>query len=322
MSFSSDTKEAICRNTISTNECCLNSEIAALVHTSATLSLLGRGKFLIRFTFEQAAVARYAYKLIYKLLHIKANLRQTSHTRFGGINQYQLTLEDENATNLLLSMKMMRRDEKGTVLYSMTPRINPSKECCKKAFIRGAFLGSGSFTNPNKAYRLDIISTNDSFSKIFNKIMDIYNIKISHHFRKEKNVHYIKNSDDLSTFLALIGANNALMLLQNTIIKKHVLNQVNRAMNCDNSNMNKQLNAANKHIDAINFIFNNDIEITYNLRQTAELRIQYPDISLSELSELHEPPISKSGLNHRLRKLYNIAAQKGYNLLERNNDND
>lgn len=181
--------------------------------------------------------------------------------------------------------------------------------CCKRAFLRGAFLSVGSMSNPEKAYHLEYVCVDTQQAAQLIDILLVYGIHAKTVVRKKYQVVYIKESEEIVELLNVIGAHISLMKLENLRIFKDMRNSINRRVNCETANITKTVNAATKQIADIQYIkehygFDN---LKDNLRQVAELRLEYPDAALKELGEYLSPPVGKSGVNHRLRKLSELA---------------
>ena len=181
--------------------------------------------------------------------------------------------------------------------------------CCKRAFLRGAFLSVGSMSNPEKAYHLEYVCVDTQQAAQLIDILLVYGIHAKTVVRKKYQVVYIKESEEIVELLNVIGAHISLMKLENLRIFKDMRNSINRRVNCETANITKTVKAATKQIADIQYIkehygFDN---LKDNLRQVAELRLEYPDAALKELGEYLSPPVGKSGVNHRLRKLSELA---------------
>lgn len=181
--------------------------------------------------------------------------------------------------------------------------------CCKRAFIRGAYLLAGSMSNPKKAYHLEFVTEDLNKAEKLAEIIGTFSIDAKIIKRKKNYVAYIKEGSQIVDLLNVMEAHVALMDLENVRILKEMRNQVNRHVNCEAANISKTVEAASKQIEDILFIrdhigFENLAE---NLREIARLRIEYPEASLRELGTMLSPSIGKSGVNHRLRKLSMIA---------------
>ncbi len=305
MSFSSTAKDELVRLPFG-KPCCMLSELAALLQTSASLSLKGGGQVRLAFRVESASLARRIFLLIRTLFSITPSLHFVRHSRLGGQRSSVLTLENQGAQKLLISLGMMTVDTDGTThLVRTTPRNAALRQCCRKAFLRGAFLGAGSITNPEKGYHFEIVTGESSLNDALIKIMEKSGIPVKQMSRKGLMVIYLKESEHIVSTLGLMGAHQALMQLENTRIHKNVMNYVNRMMNCDASNMEKQLDASHRQIEAIRTLSMTKGlgSLPPALEQIARLRLSQPDASLQQLGEMLKPPLGKSGVNHRLRKI-------------------
>jgi len=181
--------------------------------------------------------------------------------------------------------------------------------CCKRAFLRGAFLAVGSMSNPEKGYHLEYVCADAQQAAQLMDTLLVYGIRAKTVVRKKYQVVYIKESEEIVELLNVIGAHISLMKLENLRILKDMRNSINRRVNCETANISKTVHAATKQIADIQYIkehygFDN---LKENLRQVAELRLEYPDAALKELGEYLSPPVGKSGINHRLRKLSELA---------------
>ncbi|NLB91433.1 MAG: DNA-binding protein WhiA, partial [Clostridiales bacterium] len=194
-------------------------------------------------------------------------------------------------------------------LTKMSPRQTPTKRCCKNAFLRGAFLGAGSLSDPQKGYHLEIRTPKESFARNLIDVMKKSDFSPKTTVRTGEGLVYIKQSDQIIAFLAATGAHKSLFLMEDIRIQKSILNQINRSMNCDQHNMNKQLNAAQSQLSAIEKIQAHQplSSLPFDLQAIATARLENPEASLSTLGDLLHPPIGKSGVNHRMNKLLLFA---------------
>ena len=181
-----------------------------------------------------------------------------------------------------------------------------------KALIRGAFLGAGSINNPENLYHLEISFINQEDMEFAKNIIEKFSIKMKELVSKNKYSLYLKDGEEISNFLALIGANKAVMKFEDIRIQKEMRGKVNRIVNCETANLNKTINAAIEQISAIKKLqktgeFN---KLDENLKEIAKLRLENPDISLTELGKMLKNPIGKSGVNYRLKKIMEIADEK------------
>ena len=186
---------------------------------------------------------------------------------------------------------------------------NIEKENLKKAFIRGSFLGSGSINDPKKKYHIEISLENKEYANILKNILNEFNIIFKELERKSSYSLYSKDGEEISKFLALIGASKAVINFEEIRVIRDIRNNVNRKVNCETANLNKTVNAAVRQIEDIKFIYKSKAEdkLSDSLKEIANLRMENPDISLVELGKLLKEPIGKSGVNHRLKKIQEIA---------------
>ncbi len=183
------------------------------------------------------------------------------------------------------------------------------KEENKKAIIRGMFLGSGSINNPKNKYHFEISFSSENNLKFAIELINTFNIKIKKLITKDKFSIYIKEGEEISKMLAVIGANKGVMKFEDIRIEREMRGKINRLVNCETANLNKTINASVEQIEAIEKLkkekkFN---KLNDNLKEIAELRIEFPDLSLIELGKKANPPIGKSGVNYRLKKIMEIA---------------
>lgn len=197
------------------------------------------------------------------------------------------------------------RDNKAVLNEKLSQFCN--NEVLEKSLVRGSFLGSGSLNNPEKIYHLEIILNCEKNVEKILEILKKYDIKM----KKLNNTLYLKDGEEISKFLAFIGANSAVLKFEEIRVIRDMRNNVNRLVNCETANLNKTINAALKQIEDIKFIkkmkrFN---ELPENVREVADLRLEYPEISLIELGKLLSNPVGKSGVNYRLKVISNFAEE-------------
>ena len=185
------------------------------------------------------------------------------------------------------------------------------KDEIKKTILRGAFLGAGSCTDPEKNYHLEIILEDSKNAEYICNLARDYGVEFKSTKYKEKIMLYIKEVDQVSNFLACIGANKAVLKLEDIRIFKEVKNKVNRVVNCETANLNKTVDAAVSQIEDIKFLqkINKFDELSPEVKEVAYLRLEHPESSLKELGEMLTEPIGKSGINHRLKKIQNLAKE-------------
>lgn len=177
----------------------------------------------------------------------------------------------------------------------------------KKALIRGIFLGSGSINDPTKKYHLEILLKDKDVAQYIQNILKSFNIKAK--ILEMNNTIYIKEGEEISKFLAFIGAQKSVLKYEEIRVMREIRNNVNRQVNCETANLNKTISASVMQIEAINYLkkIKKYEELPISLQEIAELRLEYPEMSLKDLGSLLENPLGKSGVNHRLKKIIEIA---------------
>ena len=301
MSFSSTAKSEICRITPE-DECCERSELTALLHTAGSISLSGRG-LALRLDTEHPAVARRAFQIIKSLYGTSAKMEMHTN-RLKQNHIYSLLIDPATAQMVALDTQLMDADGIHTSALSLSQR-----KCCRIAFVRGAFLGGGSVTNPERRYHMEFVCSQKDFAEELLNIMNQLGVTGKMIPRNQNFVVYLKESDAIVTLLTMMGAHTAILNMENTRIMKSVRNNVNRKVNCDSGNLSKTVNASVQQQDDIETIrLMAGLEtLSATLREVAEARISFPQATLGELAETLS--VSKSAINHRLRKLTSIAQQ-------------
>ncbi|ATO49075.1 DNA-binding protein WhiA [Brevibacillus laterosporus] len=304
MSFAAHTKKEL--TMIEASTCCNRAELAALIRMNGTIQL-GTGKFILDISTENAAIARRIYTLVKQIFQIHAELLVRKKMRLKKNNVYIVRIP-LRAYEILEDLRIM---DKNLTFY---PGISPdlvANECCVRAFLRGAFLAGGSVNHPEaSSYHLEIFSAYQDFCEALTGLANRYELNAKCIERKKGFVMYIKEGEKITDFLSVIGAHQALLYFEDVRIVKDMRNSVNRLHNCEIANINKTVNAATKQMENIQLI-EKEIgleNLPIRLREVAELRLQNPDINLKELGEMiPSGVVSKSGINHRLRKINEIA---------------
>jgi cell division protein WhiA len=312
MSFSSDCKEELCRVPCD-KACCRLAELGALYMTLGSLSLLGRGQLSVQFTVESPAVARRVFVLLQKEAQIIAQLHYVTHARFGGRRDCVLTVGPRQAPALLLLLGMMDAGGDGApTLRSTAPRIRLQRDCCRRAFLRGALLGCGTLSNPEQGYHMEFAARDDALRLNIAKCLQSLAVPVKQTVRRGVISLYCKRSDQIADILAAAGAHRAVTRLESLRVQRQVLGSVNRALNCDGANLQKQMNAGARQTELIARLMASDrfASLPPALQQVARARLQAVDMSLEELGQTLEPPIGKSGVNHRMRRLIHYALEE------------
>ena len=192
------------------------------------------------------------------------------------------------------------------------------RACCRKAFLRGVFMAGGSVSRPSGDYHMEIVTENEELARLILKIMNGFSLSARMTDRKNDFIVYLKDGDHIIDFLSIIGAHQSLLEFENIRIVKEMRNNVNRQVNCETANLNKVIRASVLQVACIRFLQSNGGYelLPQKLKETAELRLQHPDVSLNDLVEFTDGTVGKSGLNHRLKKIQQIAVTKGMDISE------
>lgn len=309
MSFSSRVKEELSYQTGSAMHCRI-AEIAAILSMCGQIFQEEDGKVSIKIQTENLAVARKYFTLLKKTYNIDVDICIKNHIHTGKSRTYILDVADDYAARKILSsVKFMNGDGEIEEDYAIVHLMILRKACCKRAFLRGAFLCAGSISEPEKTYHFEIVCMTPERAQQICDMMKTFNIDGKCITRKKYHVVYIKEASQIVDMLNVMEAHVSLMELENIRILKEMRNSVNRRVNCETANISKTVSAAVKQIEDITYIRDTVgfSELTDGLKEIAELRLQYPEASLVELGKLLSTPVGKSGVNHRLRKLSVLA---------------
>ena len=294
MSFSTDVKKEISMKIPGARHCQI-AELAALFEFG--------GKYIsserrMEFQTENSLAAKLYFTLVQKLCTIRCDVRvMRAHD-----NVYLLNIYNDDAEKIVKLLKI-NEDKKGI------NEMLVEKMCCKRAFVSGAFLTAGSVNNPAKSYHLEIVCGSEYQASGLMKVINSFGVESRVVPRKKYFVVYLKDGGQIIDILNVMEAHQSLMNMENTRIVKEMRNAVNRRVNCETANITKTVNAAVKQVNDIEFIKASGKFATLSepLRQLAELRLANPEASLKELVVLSGEGVSKSGVNHRLRRLSEIA---------------
>ena len=237
-----------------------------------------------------------------------------------GVNPYSLAFETENPVLIEKYETLMRRAFDIDVDKPLTSKeykkiveaiqgLFLEKTCCKRAFIRGAFMASGSMTDPNKGYHFEIVCRTPEQASRLQELMKEFETEPKVIERKNYYVVYLKDGSQIVDMLNVMEAYVSLMNLENVRILKEISNSVNRQVNCETANISKTVNAAVKQIADIELIRDTEgmDSLPLPLREMAVVRLEHPEAPLKDLGKYMDPPVGKSGINHRLRKLAAVA---------------
>ena len=283
MSFSADIKEELSKQ-IATARHCRIAELVTIMHFCGQYGEDKDQSLMIGFQTENESVVRKGFTL----------LKKTYNIDIGA------SVAGEEKENLIAKL--------GDLSKSVDPVLIKSA-CCRRAFVRGAFLCCGSMSDPTKGYHLEFVCIHEEQAKQLQEVIATFDIEAKIILRKKYYVVYLKEGSGIVDLLNVMEAHQALMELENLRILKEMRNSINRRVNCETANIGKTVQAASRQVEDILFIKEHYglSKLPDNLREMAEVRLEYPDAALKELGEYLNPPVGKSGVNHRLRKLSEFA---------------
>ena len=311
MSFSIKVKNELA-NHISNATHCRIAELAALISMCGSVIIDENNNYKIRVKTETQPTAEKIKKLLWKTFKVDVDIstRENAYSKVG--RTYTLLVGDhQQALNILQATKLINENNEIGENFSITNNIVIMKDCCKRAFIRGAFMAAGSISDPNKSYHFEIKCNSEKKAKQLIELLENYNIDGKMVARKGGYVVYIKEGEGIVDVLNVMEAHVSLMEMENVRILKGMSNYYNRQVNCETANIKKTVATSVRQIDDIDFIIQNK-GIDYlpeKLQDIAWVRKENPDASLQELGEMLDPPLGKSGVNHRLRKICQIAQE-------------
>lgn len=304
MSFSSDVKRELCKIEPEA-PCCLKAELSGLLALSGTFLSESEGGGL-RFRTENEDVMRRTQELLATLFGITPLKSVMSKKGAGNIYTFRL-LKNQTYNQIMRTLGFWRE---GRVKFSVDPFIT-ADSCCRRAFLRGAFLSSGSVNAPEKSYHLEIETHYHGLARDILQLFEDEQLSVRSVMRKSNFVIYIKDSEEIANALTALGATDSALELYSIKVEKDMINQINRRVNCETANLTKTANAAATQIKAINKLLASRFasDLSPALLELAKLRLENPEASLSELGTLLTVPISKSGVNRRLQKLIQMAEE-------------
>jgi cell division protein WhiA len=304
MSFASETKKEL--TNLEVKPCCIQAELSALIRMNGSLSFSNR-KLVVDIQTENAAIARRIYTLLKKSYQVQVELLVRKKMRLKKNNVYIVRLS-HRAKEILEDTKII--GDGFTIIHDISKDL-VKKKCCKRSYLRGAFLAGGSVNNPEtSSYHLEIFSLYKEHNDSLCELMNTFGLNSKTLERKKGFITYLKEAEKISEFLNIIGGHSALLRFEDVRIVRDMRNSVNRLVNCETANLNKTIGASIRQVENIRYIDQTvGLHILPDkLREIAELRINFTDVTLKELGEMVSGgAISKSGINHRLRKIDEIA---------------
>lgn len=304
-SFASEVKNSLSRE-LYPKACCRTAELSALLRMGATLTLSAGRSMGLSFVTENAAIARKAIMLLKGLGGVHTEVSMIRAKRLLKNNTYNVrVMPAPEVSHLLDRLGLMRST--GRLREPEEDMELLASDCCKYAYLRGAFLGGGSVNRPEASYHLELVTENQALAAFLLRILQMLDYPARMTDRKDRYLVYFKDSDSIIDFLASLGAEKAADEVEAARNLKEVRNQVNRIVNCETANVSKAVEAASRELCAIRALEAAGVMETLDelLRETAEARLAHPEATRAELGRILA--VSKSGLSHRLRRLEALA---------------
>lgn len=311
MSFSSNVKEELSRQ-LSPARHCQIAELAAILSLCGRIQISEHDRTCIKIHTENGPVARKYFTLLKKTFNINTDV--SIRQGMGGRKGRMITVgiqRHEDAVRVLRATKLMDKYGQIGENLSLSQNVVIQQNCCRRAFIRGAFLAAGSISDPERFYHFEITCDTEAKAVQLQELILSFDLDARIVKRKKYFVVYIKEGSQIVDILNVMEAPVSLMELENIRILREMRGSINRQVNCETANINKTVSAAVKQAEDI-AVIRDTIGfggLPDNLREIARLRLARPEATLKELGEALEPPVGKSGVNHRLRKLSRLADQ-------------
>lgn len=308
ITFSTKIKDELARHWTKKVHCQI-AELEAIVSMCGKVTIDSREKFSVKVRTENLSVARKYFTLLRKTFNIETEVFVTTNKSNNNVSYTIIVKKHEDAVNVLQALKLIDKDGEIGEEFSVVNDVILHQNCCKRAFVRGAFLAAGSMSNPEKSYHIEIVCMSMKKAEQLKGVINSFGLDAKVVGRKKAYVVYLKEGSQIVDLLNIMEAPIALMEMENIRILKEMRNSVNRKVNCETANINKTVSAAMKQVEDIRYIRDTIglNELPEGLREIAELRLEHPNETLKELGDLLQTPLGKSGVNHRLRKLSEIA---------------
>ena len=316
MSFSYEAKAEVAASDFPSNKCCNLAELVGIVRTCGKI----KQDYSITLVTEHDCLFKRVCGLIKNYYAVTDKVKLVTITRPNLSNKYNIEIPKDLGEQILTDSFVLRTEYNGErIIHDGISRHLIENECCQREFVKGAFLGCASanivikdINNLKKhtgGYHLEFSFPNHTLAGDFSHILSQYGVFSKMIQRKKMFVVYIKEAELVSDTLAIVGANHAVLTLQNEFAVREVRNKLNRQINCFNSNIEKMVDASLKQIAAIEYIDEavGLATLPENLYELCLLRLANPNETLDNLAKLMNPPLTKSGINHRLRKIVKFA---------------
>lgn len=301
MSFAEETKKELCKSILSSNRCCKFSALYGIMLFGNKFSVNE-----IKIITEKEVIKETVYTLLKELFDIEPDIK--GKMRYDKQIMYTISITEKEDIMKISSKYGYSKDTDALRINFMLLQ----NECCQKSFLKGAFISGGSITNPEKRYHLEFATSHYFLFNDMKIFLMEKDIAVKNVIRKGYYIIYFKESESIEDMLTLMDATSSLFKMMNIKIVKDIRNHTNRITNCETANITKTVNASAKHIEAIEKIisvYGSLQHLDDDIRQVGEMRLENPESSLSEIGDMLDPPMSKSAVNHRLKKLLQIAEE-------------
>lgn len=309
MSFSLLVKQEIASTPLE-KKCCILAEISAFIRTNGSMEL-GNDGIKVRFDVERIDTANRICAIIKKIYDVELDILKKQDKRLGKAYTYSIKVDSKQyAKELLKDTGVLLQGDEGYDIETRLPKNLLRLTCCQRAYLKGAFQGSGSVCDPKKEYRLEFASRDEETDAHIRMILHSKEIPFNSCTRREWCILYITDAENIIKILALLGAHKNLLDMENVIVLKGIRNDINRKVNLETANLRRISYAAKHHIDAINKLMESGEfdTLPQKIKQAAYARIENKEANLEELAHILD--ISKSGANHRMRKIVEYANEK------------
>lgn len=306
ISFSAQVKDELA-HLLPANDCCQRTELAALLRACGRIELRGANRLGATLATDYGPVARKIIRLIRATYGLETKVTVMRRRRLRKNLAYHVHIPPQAGVTEMLKLAGVI-DEEGR-LQEWGDLRDLSSDHCRRAYLRGTFLGTGWVSPPERQHHLEMTTTATEAADAMGQILFSYGIPVRMAVRKESLILYLKDAEAIIRFLGVVGAHQSLLHYEDVRVMKEMKNRVNRQVNAETANLSKAVEAAARQVEALERLRAGGglDRLPHSLRELALLRINHPDVSLKELGELCNPPVSKSAINHRMRQLMQLA---------------
>ena len=307
MSFTADVKAELAALK-GQSRCCVTSELGAFILGASVMTLSDNRQLSLGFRTENAAVLRRALRLFNATGTAAARPRLLLRERMAGRRQYLLQISDADTHRLLREQGMLRPDEEGQERFAAPQRVM-RRNCCHRAYLRGSFLACGYLADPRRRYYAEWVYQDHARAMRLKRVLGKSGLNAQVSVRRGNSLVTVRGGDQVAELLKLMGASLAVLSMENSRVEKSLKERANRAVNCDQANLGRQLSASAKQIDAIEALSRSQglSALQPRLEALARLRLSQPDATLTDLGSQMDPKLSKSGVQHQMRQLIRQA---------------